>query len=115
MYSLLRTSVLCLSLSAGACAGGSSANPAPESRATVRIENRSSSDVDIHLRPAMSPATRLGFVPAADTARFVLPRALIAGSVSFRLGARPIRGGRSLLSEPFIARAGEEAFWSIPP
>ena len=112
MRLLLRTSVLGLLLAA--CAG-SGANTAPEPVARVRIENRSSSDVDLYLRPALRSATRLGFVPASDTADFALARALISGAASFHLEARPIRGGRPTLSEPFTARTGEEIFWSIPP
>ena len=114
MRVLLRTSVLFLSLAAAGCAGGGTAG-SPEPVARVRIENRSSADVDIHLHPALRPATRIGFVPAADTADFALAPALISGSFSFRLEARPIRGGGSTLSEPCTARAGEVIFWSIPP
>ena len=115
MRKLLRTSMLFVLPALAACAGGSGAATGPEPAARVRIENRSSSDVDIYLRPALSRPTRIGFVPAADTVDFALARALIAGSTSFHLEARPIRGGSAKLSEPFTARTGEEIFWSIPP
>jgi hypothetical protein len=114
MRELLRPSLLSLLVATAACAGGG-ASTAPEPVARVRIENRSSSDVDIYLRPALRSGTRLGFVPASDTADFALAPALISGAVSFTLEARPIRGGRPKLSEPFPARSGEEIFWSIPP
>ncbi|CAN5893627.1 hypothetical protein BH24GEM1_BH24GEM1_14020 [soil metagenome] len=115
MRSLLRTNVVWLLLAA-ACAGGAGSGPAPDSTAKVRIENRSSSDMDIYLRPTLNPPARLGFAHAADTVEFALARALIAGSTSFHLEARPVRGaGGTALSEPFTARAGEEIFWSIPP
>jgi hypothetical protein len=114
MRELIRTSMLSLLVATAACAAGG-ANTAPEPAARVRIENRSSSDVDIYLRPALRSATRLGFVPASDTADFALARALISGAASFHLEARPIRGGSPTLSEPFTARTGEEIFWSIPP
>jgi hypothetical protein len=114
MRELLRTSVLSLLLATVGCAG-SGASSSPEPAARVRIENRSSSDVDIYLRPALRSATRIGFVPASDTAEFALARAVISGSASFHLEARPIRGGQPTLSEPFTARTGEEIFWSIPP
>jgi hypothetical protein len=71
--------------------------------------------VDIYLRAALRPATRLGFVPASDTAAFTLAPALVSGAASFTFEARPIRGGSPTLSEPFTARRGEEIFWSIPP
>ena len=114
MRELFRSSTLLLLLAAAGCAGsGGAGSPAPTAK--VRIENRSGSDVDIYLRPALRSATRIGFVPAADTAEFALARALVSGSASFHLEARPIRGGSPTLSEPFTARSGEEIFWSIPP
>jgi hypothetical protein len=112
MPKLLRPSMLLLL--ATACAGGQ-ANTSAEPVARARIENRSNSDMDIYLRPQLRPATRLGFVPAADTAEFALAPALISGSSSFFLEARPIRGGSPSVSEPFKARTGEAIFWSIPP
>lgn len=120
MYSLLRTAPLFLSLVLGgsaltACARSSGESTAPESGATVRIENRSSRPVDIYVRPSQGGSTRIGFVPALETAKFSLSRALLAGAVSFRLEARPIRGGGSFVSEPFDPRSGDEIFWSIPP
>ena len=114
MRELIRTSLLSLLVATGGCAGGG-ANAATEPVARVRIENRSGSDVDIYLRPALRSATRLGFVPASDTADFALAPALLTGAASFHLEARPIRGGSPTLSEPFTARVGEEIFWSIPP
>ena len=117
MRSLLHASAICLSLVTAACAGGSpGGDPAPDSSATVRIENRSTSDMDIYLRPTLDRPTRLGFVPASDTVEFALARALTAGSAAFHLEARPVRSaGRPVLSEPFTARAGQEIFWSISP
>ena len=112
MPKLLRPSMLLLL--ATACAGGT-ANTGAEPVARARIENRSSSDVDIYVRPQLKSATRLGFVPASDTADFTLAPALLSGASSFFLEARPIRGGSPTLSEPFTARRGEAIFWSIPP
>lgn len=114
MRKLLRSSLFVLLLATAGCAGGGGGGSV-EPAVKVRIENRSSSDVDIYLRPALRPATRLGFVPASDTAEFALARAVISGSAVFHLEARPIRGGPRSLSEPFTARTGEEIFWSIPP
>jgi hypothetical protein len=117
MRLLLHASAICLWLTTAGCAGGSGgADPAPDSNARVRIENRSTLDMDIYLRPSLNRPVRLGFVPGSDSAEFALARVLIAGSAAFRLEARPVRGaGRPVVSEPFTARAGEEVFWSIPP
>jgi hypothetical protein len=114
MHQLLQPSVLALLVATAACAGGRGGTT-PEPVARLRIENRSSSDVDIYLRPALRSITRLGFVPASDTADFALAPAFLTGAGSFHLEARPSGGGRPTLSEPFTARTGEEIFWSIPP
>lgn len=114
MRELIRTTLLSLLVTTAGCAGGG-ANTTTEPVGRIRIENRSSSDMDIYLRPALRSATRLGFVPAMDTADFALSPALISGAASFNLEARPIRGGSPTVSEPFTAGAGEEIFWSIPP
>ena len=113
MPKLLRPSMILL-LATAACAGGK-ADTGVEPVARARIENRSNSDMDIYLRPQLRSATRLGFVPAADTAVFALAPAILSGTPSFSLEARPIRGGSPTVSEPFTARTGEEIFWSIPP
>lgn len=117
MRSFLHSSAICLLLATAACAGSSGAGGTePESGPTIRIENRSSSDMDIYLRPALSRAIRLGFVPASDSASFALSRALLAGSTSFRIEARPVRGaGGPALSDQFTVGRGEEIYWSIPP
>jgi hypothetical protein len=117
MRSLLHASAISLLLATAACAGRSGGgDPAPDSGAKVRIENRSTSDMDIYVRPSLDRPIRLGFVPASETAEFTLGRALTAGSAGFHLEARPVRAaGRPVLSEPFNAGAGEDIFWSIPP
>ena len=117
MRSLLHASALSLWLVIAACAGSApKGNTSPDSGVRVRIENRSSVDMDIYVRPSLNRPVRLGFVPASDTAEFALPRALTAGSAAFHLEARPIRAaGRPVLSDPFPAGSGDEIFWSIPP
>jgi hypothetical protein len=117
MRSLLHASALGLSLAITACGGKSGGgDPAPDSSTRVRIENRSSYDMDIYLRRTFDGPTRVGFVPASETVVIPLARALTAGSAAFRLEARPVRrAGSTVLSDPFAAEAGEEILWSIPP
>ena len=117
MRSFLHSSAICLLLATAACAGSSGAGGAePESGPTVRIENRSSYDMDIYLRRTFDGPTRVGFAPASETVVIPLARALTAGSAAFRLEARPVRrAGSNVFSDPFAAGSGEEIFWSIPP
>ena len=116
MRAILHASTLCLLLATAACAGSSGSGDPTPARSMVRIENRSSFDMDIYVRPAVARPIRLGFVPASETVEFTLARSMLAGSASFHLEARPIRaGGGAVVSEPFTSGAGEELFWSIPP
>lgn len=125
MRRLLRPTLLSLLTATAACAGTtSSGGPAPDTTGTtetgsggvLRIENRSNSDMDIYIRPQARGPVRVGFVPGGETATFKLSPAMISGTNSFRIEARPIAGaGGPTVSEPFNVRRGEETFWSIPP
>ena len=117
MRSLLQISLLSLLIGTASCASKSTDDEtAPDDTRKVRIENRTSSDVDIYVRPALAQPIRLGFVPGSETVDFTLARGVVSGAASFYLEARPIReAGRAVVSEPYTARPGEEIFWSIPP
>jgi hypothetical protein len=111
-----------------ACAGNpSSSGTAPDTTGAtgttetapggaLRIENRTNQDRDIYIRAQSRGPIRVGFVPGGETATFKLSPAMLSGTNSFRIEARPIAGGGSTtVSEPFNVRVGEETFWSIPP
>jgi hypothetical protein len=118
-------------MATAACAGNtSSSGTAPDttgttdttgtgetaSGGTLRIENRTNQDRDIYIRAQSRGPIRVGFVPGGETATFKLSPAMLSGTNSFRIEARPIAGGGSTtVSEPFNVRVGEETFWSIPP
>ena len=117
-------SLLLLSLALG-CAGNaaSTEKPAPADtaapadngdKARARIENNTSLDMDIYVVRQSGP-TRLGFVPANQSATFELPAAIIAGSAAIRFEARPVRGsGRPVGSEIFPVNDGNQITWTIP-
>jgi hypothetical protein len=117
-------SLLLLSLALG-CAGHSAPsdkpapadNPAPAEsgdKPRARIENNTSLDMDIYV-VRQSGQTRLGFVPANQSASFELPAAIIAGSPAIRFEARPVRGsGRPVGSEIFPVNDGNQITWTIP-
>jgi hypothetical protein len=112
-------------MATAACAGNtSSSGTAPDTTGTtetassgaLRIENRTNQDRDIYIRAQSRGPIRVGFVPGGETATFKLSPAMLSGTNSFRIEARPIAGGGSTtVSEPFNVRVGEETFWSIPP
>jgi hypothetical protein len=112
MRSSVTATLLLLSITLG-CAGNS-ATASGGNTTRERIENNSSLDMDIYVI-RQTGATRLGFVPANDTARFELTPGILAGSVSFRFEARPVRqSGRSMVSELFQVTPGDEIAWSVP-
>ena len=118
-------SLLLLSLTLGCASSGAKPedNPAPADspaparngdKPRARIENNSSLDMDIYVVRQSGP-TRIGFVPANQSATFELPPAIVAGSPAIRFEARPVRGsGRPVGSEIFPINDGSEITWTIP-
>jgi hypothetical protein len=109
-----------LLLLAVACSANTSPNTSPDPNASdqarVRVENRSSVDMDIYLLRSDGQSIRLGFVGGGETSTFALPATVTAGTTSIRFEARPVRrSGRPVTSEPFGLSKGEEIQWSIPP
>jgi hypothetical protein len=120
LLSLLLTTAACAGNTSG---GGTTPDAAGETGTgdtspggALRIENRTNRDMDIYIRPQSRGPIRVGFVPGGETATFKLSPAMISGTSSFRIEARPISGGDGpTLSEPYPVRQGEDTFWSIPP
>ena len=113
----IASTLLPLIMLLAACAGNQAGQDTGSSEtAQARIDNRTNYDMDIYLYRQSGSQTRLGFVPASDTAVFALPRALVAGAVTVRFEGRPIRAGmRPTVSEPFTIAPGDVITWSIPP
>jgi hypothetical protein len=115
----LTGSLLLLTLTLGCASSGAKPgdNPTPAQagdKPRARIENNSSLDMDIYVVRQSGP-TRIGFVPANQSATFELPAAIVAGSAAIRFEARPVRGsGRPVGSEIFPVNGGAEITWTIP-
>ncbi len=113
---LRRFQLVPLLLLLAACAGSPEpGDTEPSAQTRLVAENRSSFDMDIYSIKPGQPATRLGLAPAGESTNFSLPPTLLAGGAVTRFEARPIRGGDSVLSEPFSIRRGDDVTWSIPP
>ena len=113
MRSRCTVPLLLLLLGAGGCAGNQASGDNPPARA--RIENDTSLDMDIYLHRQSGPANRLGFVPAGQTVEFDLPTSLMAGAVTVRFEARPVRqGGQNVFSDLFGVQPGNVVEWSLP-
>jgi hypothetical protein len=114
MRGLLQLCTLFLVL-ATACHSGSPGDTVPADQTRARIVNQNSVDVDLYVRRSDGRTSRLGFVPANQTATFALPGALTAGTPWIRFEVRPARGaGESAVSEQFPVKPGDEITWSVP-
>jgi hypothetical protein len=113
MRPTMTASLLLLSLALG-CAGNSATQSDSGTRTRARIENNTSLDMDIYVL-RQSGATRLGFAPANQSATFELTPGILAGAVSLRFQARPVRqSGRTVESELFPVTSGDDIVWTIP-
>jgi hypothetical protein len=116
MRSAISTALLFLSLTTACAANRSDSTDARQSSIRARIENGSSLDMDLYVRRQTGSTSRLGFVPANQTASFDLPPGLLAGAVTIVFEAHPVRrSGQAVVSEPFGVSGADELVWSIPP
>jgi len=98
-----------------ACHSGGPGNTEPSNQTRARIENKASLDMDISVRRNDGRLSRLGFVPAGDSAVFALSPSLTAGASWIRFEAKPVRSsGETVVSEPFQVGSGDEITWSVP-
>jgi hypothetical protein len=108
--------MLALCLLVMACRSGTPAGPEPVEKASVKIENRSSLNMDMHVRRNDGRTSPLGLAPAGETVTFALSEAVTTGAAWVRFEAWPAHSsGDPEVSEPFQMRAGEQFTWSIPP
>lgn len=85
-----------------------------EERSTVRVENRSWSEVVIYAVRS-SQRIRLGNVPGVSTRVFTIPTSLVGGGTPIRLLADPIGSDRAPVSHEFTVQPGEQVEMYVPP
>lgn len=114
MRAICAATVLVLATVSCSHSGGGSTEPATQTRA--KIENRSSLDMDISVRRNDGRASRLGLAPGGETTTFALAPSITAGAAWVRFEGKPVRGsGRTVFSEIFPVRPGDEIVWSVSP
>jgi hypothetical protein len=114
MRTLLRRSAFLFVLTT-ACHSGNTGSTVPADQTRARIENQNSVDLDIYVRRSDGRTSRLGFVPANQSATFTLPASLTAGSPWIMFESRPARGsGEAAVSEQFPVKPGDEITWKVP-
>lgn len=98
----------------GGCASGGTprgmdagaVQPAPAGKASVIVHYNNWADVDVYaVRDGLK--LRLGLVPTAASARFVLPEAVLAGGPTFQLLIDPIGSRTGFLTPPRIVGPGQ--------
>jgi hypothetical protein len=112
---LLTLALACIAVAAPGCRPPA-ATPAgaEEQRATVRVENRASLDMNIYLLRG-AERIRLGTASALSTQRFRIPPGVIFGPTTLRFLADPIGSTRTPISDEIIVNPGDEVVLTIPP
>jgi hypothetical protein len=84
--------------------------------ATVRVENNSTRDVRVYLRPGAGGARfHLGRANALQATGLRVPRTMVVGISELTFEIVPLAGGGSQFSEKVTVRPGEEILLRIPP
>lgn len=96
-----------------ACGGTRNAGRPAEERTTVRVENRSWSDVTVYVLRS-SQRIRLGTVSGTTTRVLTIPETLIFGTTPLRFLADPIGSGQTPISQEIAVRPGDEVQMIIP-
>jgi hypothetical protein len=90
--------------------------PGPEGYANVRVENQSTQDMRIYVRPGGGGSRfRLGTVVGLQTVVLKIPRTMVTGVTDLVFEIDPLSGARSSFSERITARPGEEIVLRIGP
>ncbi|HEV2146221.1 MAG TPA: hypothetical protein VGR37_02260 [Longimicrobiaceae bacterium] len=87
----------------------------PQTRTTVRVENRSWSAVNVYaVRAGGSQRVRLGTVQAVSTQVLTIPRQVVAGVSRLQFLIDPIGSSRTPLSQEISVREGDEITLYVP-
>ena len=94
----------------------SSAQPSPESRTVLRVDNQGFADMNIFVLPEASSRIRLGTAIGKSNQLFVLPQNVVRSGVrSLRFIAAPIATPRGEVSDEILVTPGDTLVLIIPP
>jgi hypothetical protein len=115
MSFLIRTSLIVVLATAGACAGRSPETAAqPTDSAAVQVRNQGFSDMVVYVING-GQRIRLGLVTGNSTNTFTIPRHLIRGAGGIQFLADPVGGSRTPVSEEMTVNPGDVVTLTIPP
>lgn len=87
----------------------------PGERTTVRVENRSWSEMVVYVVRSGSQRIRLGSVPGVTTRVLTIPEHLLGATTPLRFIADPIGSDRAPISDEIMVRMGDQVTLMIPP
>lgn len=87
----------------------------PGERTTVRVENRSWSEMVVYVVRSGTQRIRLGNVPGVTTRVLTIPEHLLGASTPLRFIADPIGSDRAPISDEIVVRLGDQVTLMIPP
>jgi hypothetical protein len=113
----MRTLLLALVAStATACASrGDAAERERENSASVRVENRSWSDMRVYVLTTAGMRTRLGTVNGSSTSTLRIPASIVSGGRELVFEVDPVGSRATATSFSIFVRAGETVTLTIPP
>lgn len=83
-------------------------------RTTIRVENRSWSEMVIYAVRS-SQRVRLGSVPGVSTRTFTIPDSMVGAGTPLRFQADPIGSDRAPVSHEVHVREGDQVQMYVPP
>ena len=95
------------------CASGRGRNASDVPRTTLRVDNRSWSDVNVYAVRGSS-RVRLGDCPATSSRVLNIPTYLVSGVTTLRFLVDPIGSNRTPISEEITVSPGEEIEIMVP-
>jgi hypothetical protein len=107
---------LLLALAVGGCGGAMRGDPEfQEQGASLRVDNRSWSDVRVYVVTTAGHRTRLGMVSGSSNATLRIPVGVVAGGREVQFQVDPVGSRATASSFNIFVRPGETITITVPP